>query len=219
MIVFRPCDLSRELDLLELDTLSERQFSAVVDGNSHAAHVLLPAVRTGFATSTSLLFTTKGATNFSAVRGQVDVDETAVRATSTVGPHEDVAHVVGEQAAAETLRHGVVEFNGLLESLELDDVQDRHEELLLDDRGVGRGGDQSGFDEVTLDDNTGVVLDLTLEDVAAHEDLAALFLDGLQTVLVLLDGVGSVERTHSGALFQRIADANLLVGSLQGLDE
>lgn len=117
--------------------------------------------------------------------------------------------VAGEQAGGETLLDRVVDLDGMLERLDLHGVENRDKDLVLDNVSIGADAGDGRGDKVTG----------ALEDVASGEDLAALGLDSLDTLLVVLDSSLGVKGAAEGAGLERIADADRLVGLGQLLDE
>lgn len=59
-----PAYLPSTRSYFELNTLSQRQVGAIVNGIGLAAHINFPGVGAGFAATAGFFFATKGATNF-----------------------------------------------------------------------------------------------------------------------------------------------------------
>src|SRR5205085_5900159 len=97
---------------LEPDSLGERQLAGVVDGVRRPAHVGLPRVRSRLATAAGLLLAAESAADLRPTRADVHVGDAAVAAG---GAHEalGLADVVGEDRRGETLRHVVLERDGV----------------------------------------------------------------------------------------------------------
>lgn len=91
----------------------------------------------------------------------------------------------------------IIDFDGLVEGLTLNHVEDGGEEFLIEDLGMFVDGHDSGFDEETLP---------VLEGLTSVEDLTTLFLNFLNTLLIILDGGLSVEGSTEGTLLERITD-------------
>src|SRR5690606_11966895 len=118
----------------ELDALGQRQVVAPVDGRGLSAHVGLPRVRAGLATATGLLLAAERPADLGARGADVDVGDPTVRpggAEEALG----VLQRLGEYRRRQALRHVVLDLDGLLQRVELDDPQDRGERLVLGDRG------------------------------------------------------------------------------------
>ena len=64
--------------LAELDSLRQGQRLSPVDGIRLAAHIIFPGIRTGFAATTGLLFTTECTADLRAGRADVDIGDTAI---------------------------------------------------------------------------------------------------------------------------------------------
>ncbi len=68
-------------------------------------------------------------TNLSAVSRHIHVNDAAIT-SQRADPREHILHAVAKQRGAKTLRHRVVDVNGVLERLALDHIQHRREQLL-----------------------------------------------------------------------------------------
>ena len=98
---------------IKVDSLGERHAGSKIDGAGGSPHVLLPTIRAGLPSSSGLFLATECATDLSAGWSDVDIDYSAVR-TVWAHPLESVRDVLGEETAAETLRHAVVDRDGFL---------------------------------------------------------------------------------------------------------
>ena len=65
---------------IELNTLSERELRAPIDGVRLAPHVGLPRIRAGFAAAAGVLLTAEGAADFGTGGAQIDIGDPAVAA-------------------------------------------------------------------------------------------------------------------------------------------
>jgi hypothetical protein len=105
-----------KINLSKVDALCQWQLARVIDCAGTTATVLLPAIATAFATSTSLLFSTKRTSNFSSVCRDVNIDDTTIR-SSRANPLENLGWVGCEDRAGKTLSHIVVNMNSPIECL------------------------------------------------------------------------------------------------------
>ena len=187
---------------VEVESLSKRKGVTIVDRVRLAAHILLPRIGAGLASSAGRLLATESAANLGAIRGNVNVGDTSVGA-SRASPLHNVGNVLSEHGRGEPLLGVVVQSDGLLNSLELHGVGDRNKSLLADD-----GGGVLNFDKSRLDIILGGGVNLTL---ATDENLAALLLRGRDRSLKLLDSVEGVEGANEDALLEGVANLQLLV--------
>lgn len=97
----------------------------------------------------------------------------------------------------------------MLKRLDLHGVEDGDKDLVLDNFGIGADASDGRGNKVTG----------ALEDLASSEDLAALGLDCLDTLLVVLDSGLGVERAAESAGLEGIADADRLVSLGELLNE
>src|SRR3546814_7284225 len=111
------------------DALRHRQLTGVIDGVGGAAHIGLPRVGTGFAAAAGFLLAAEGTADLGPARADIHVDDAAIAAHRR---HEGLglAQVGGEDAGGESLRHPVVERDGVGEVAVLHDVEDRREGFL-----------------------------------------------------------------------------------------
>lgn len=180
---------------IKVDPLGKRHLGSVVDGASGPAHVLLPTVRTRLPASSCVLLASEGPTNLSTRRTDVHIDDSAVRSMRT-HPTEGVAHVLGEETAAETLRDTVVNGDGLFESGVFLDEEDGAEVLFLQEGGALGGLDDSWLHEVST----------SVQPLATIEDLSAFLLDPFQGRVVDLHGSCVVERSAESVRVQGVAN-------------
>lgn len=110
--------------------------------------------------------------------------------------------VASEQRGGKTLLDRVVDLDGVFKVLDLHGVQDGDKDLVLNNVGVGGNGGDGGDDKVSG----------TVEDLSSGEDLAALGLDGLDSLAVVLNGGLGVEGSAEGTGLEGVADADGLVG-------
>jgi len=163
---------------------------------------LFPRIRTTFSATSCLLLSTEGASNLGTGGSDIHVHDTAVGTTGS-GPLEDVLHILGEDGTGESLGHSVIDFDGLIEGVEFDDVEDGSKELFVQDLSVLVDGDDGGFNEESLS---------VLQGLTTMEDLTSLFLDFLDTFLVILDGGLGVEGTAEGTFLEGISNYDRFVG-------
>src|SRR5262245_31902051 len=91
----------------KLDALRQGQIRRIVDGVCLAAHVIFPGIAAALASAPGFLFPTERAANFRAARAGVDVGNPAI-AAARAQEFLRLAEIVGEDAGAESLGHGVV---------------------------------------------------------------------------------------------------------------
>src|SRR5688572_30282853 len=96
----------------ELDSLRQRQFTAVIDRGSLAAHVGLPGITPALTAAAGFLLAAEGAADFRAARADVHIRDTAI--TATRGQKQlRFTNVVGKNRRTEPLRNFVVILDGV----------------------------------------------------------------------------------------------------------
>jgi len=98
----------------EANPLRQRQLGAPVDGVRLPAHVGPPGVRSAFAAAAGLLLAAEGPADLRPAGADVDVGDSAIAAD---GREESLGleQVPREDGAGQTLRHVVVQANGLVD--------------------------------------------------------------------------------------------------------
>ena len=92
----------------ELDALGQGEIVGVVDGVGRPAHVGLPRVAAALAPAAGGLLAAEGTADLGAAGTDVDVGDAAVAAVGGAEPL-GLAHVGGEDAAGQALRHAVLQ--------------------------------------------------------------------------------------------------------------
>src|SRR5699024_8617222 len=106
------CAVAMRQTLEELHSLSQWQFTGVVDGVGGTTHISLPCIGAGFTAAAGFLLTAECATDFRTGGTDVDVSDTAVRAG---GRQEDLCFrvVFGKDSRGQPLWNRVVQRDGL----------------------------------------------------------------------------------------------------------
>lgn len=192
-------------------------------GRSHAllpgaaTHVLVPRVAARLAAASRLLLPPKGSPDLGTIGGNVDIYDATVRSRRPTqsaalgggpftlgavipGPGKDILQRLGKEAGAETLPHGIVNLDGVLEGGGPDDVDDGHKGLAQTGRVVPLHG-HNGWRHI--------VARQLLDQLATKDDAAAVLLGLLQGLLVDVHGSRILQRPTQDALFKGTADLDL----------
>ncbi|TNN69096.1 hypothetical protein EYF80_020679 [Liparis tanakae] len=171
---------------------------------------MVPAVReiakagvTARLSSTSgMLLSTKGSSDLSSTCRNIDIHNTAV---GSFGPEpaENSTHILGEDAAGQTLLDLVVPGKRLLFRLELEDVQYWDKGFGMDDGSVvSQPGDDGGLHVVSR----------SIDHLSSADHSATLLLGLLNSCQILIHSLFSVQRPVKGGGIPGVSDADLFVG-------
>ena len=69
---------------IELNALRQNDFAGIIQAACRSSHILLPRIRTGLASPTGRLVTAECATDFGAIGGRIQIDNTSVGTIGTL---------------------------------------------------------------------------------------------------------------------------------------
>merc|ERR1712198_63667 len=193
----------------KFDSLSQWQIFRVVDSAGGSPHVLLPRVAAALPSAAGGFFAAKGAANFRAGSGNVDVDDAAVAALWTE-PAENIAHIAGKDGGGEALFDGIVDRNRIIETFALENVEDGCEGLSRHDGRIRR---QSRHYRRLH------VISGAIEQVSAYLHGSTLSLGIFDRRQIAVQALLRMKGSAEGSSFERVADAHLLVGFDQAGDD
>lgn len=165
------------LSNIKLNSLSQWQGRAMVDRAGRAAHVLLPGVAAGFATTTGLFLATEGAADFGAGGADIAINKSTI-ASSGSYPLEHILQIFSEKRRGQSLWNLVVPLNHLVQGFEFEDVEDWSKYLCLHNFCIVSDFYDCGEDIIPIH---------IIKSLASIQDLSALLLDLLQSIEIILN--------------------------------